>query len=83
MVASIRTARSPASARFAGSGYAPTSTSTWVRAEAYETINRRFAEQAYNVYLWYSAWAVADAPNTHGTLGPDLPGEGARLPLES
>lgn len=44
-----------------------------VRREAYETITRRFAEQSYNVYLNYSAWAVAESPNVHGILGPDLP----------
>ena len=44
------------------------------RRKAYEAINRRFAEQAYNVWLWHSPWAVAEAPNVHGILGPDLPG---------
>ncbi len=47
-----------------------------MRREAYETINRRFAEQVYNVYLSYSAWAVAEAPNVHGIAGPDLPEDG-------
>lgn len=50
-----------------------------MRREAYETINRRFAEQVYNVYLWYSPWAVAEAANIHGILGPDLP-DGAGPP---
>lgn len=50
-----------------------------VRRDAYETINRRFAEQAYNVYLWFSPWAVAEASNIHGILGPDLP-DGAGPP---
>ncbi len=43
------------------------------RREAYEAINRRFSEQVYNVYLWYSTWAVAEADNVHGILGPPLP----------
>lgn len=50
-----------------------------VRRQAYEAINRRFAEQVYNVYLWYSPWAVAEAANIHGILGPPLP-DGAGPP---
>jgi peptide/nickel transport system substrate-binding protein len=50
------------------------------RREAYEAINRRFAEQVYNVYLWYSAWAVAEADNVHGILGPPLPDQDAEPP---
>ena len=44
-----------------------------IRRKAYETINRRFAEQLYNVYLWYTPWAIAEAPNVHGILGSTLP----------
>lgn len=47
-----------------------------LRREAYEAINRRFAEQVWNVWLWYAPWAVAEAANIHGILGPDLPGDG-------
>ena len=36
-------------------------------------MNRRFAEQQYNLYLWYAPWAVAEASNVHGILGPTLP----------
>ncbi|MCB1030765.1 MAG: ABC transporter substrate-binding protein [Acidimicrobiales bacterium] len=46
------------------------------RKEAYEAINRSFAEQVWNVWLWRQPWAVAEAANVHGILGPDLPGEG-------
>jgi peptide/nickel transport system substrate-binding protein len=46
------------------------------RREAYEAINRRFAEQVWNVWLWHAPWAVAEASNVHGVLGPALPGEG-------
>lgn len=46
------------------------------RRDAYEAINRRFAEQVYNVYLWYAPWAVAEAAGVHGILGPDLPDGG-------
>ncbi|WP_426572979.1 ABC transporter substrate-binding protein [Aquihabitans sp. McL0605] len=45
-----------------------------VRRKAYEAINREFAKQAWNVWLWYAPWAVAEASNVHGVLGPDLPG---------
>jgi peptide/nickel transport system substrate-binding protein len=44
-----------------------------VRKKAYETISRRFAEQQYNIYLWWAPWAIAEAANVHGILGPDLP----------
>ncbi|HEX2576333.1 MAG TPA: ABC transporter substrate-binding protein [Aquihabitans sp.] len=50
------------------------------RRKAYETINRRFSEQVYNVYLWYAPWAVAEAANVHGILGPDLPDGGGPPP---
>ncbi|MGB3055932.1 MAG: ABC transporter substrate-binding protein [Acidimicrobiales bacterium] len=43
------------------------------RREAYEAVNRRLGEQAYNIYLFFQPWAVAMAPNIHGVLGPDLP----------
>jgi len=43
------------------------------RREAYETINRRMGEQAYNIYLFFQPWAVAMASNVHGVLGPKLP----------
>ncbi|HWJ98750.1 MAG TPA: ABC transporter substrate-binding protein, partial [Acidimicrobiales bacterium] len=46
-----------------------------VRREAYEAINRQFAKQVWNVWLWHSPWAVAEASNVHGILGPDLPGD--------
>jgi peptide/nickel transport system substrate-binding protein len=46
------------------------------RRKAYEAINERFAEQVWNVWLWHAPWAVAEASNVHGVLGPPLPGEG-------
>ncbi|MEZ5178415.1 MAG: ABC transporter substrate-binding protein [Acidimicrobiales bacterium] len=45
------------------------------RKAAYEAVNRQFAKQAYNVYLWYAPWAVAESPDVHGILGPPLPDE--------
>jgi peptide/nickel transport system substrate-binding protein len=47
-----------------------------VRREAYEAVNRQFAEQVWNVWLWHAPWAVAEAANVHGILGPELPNEG-------
>ena len=47
-----------------------------VRRAAYEAINQRFAEQVWNIWLWHAPWAVAEARNVHGILGPDLPGSG-------
>jgi peptide/nickel transport system substrate-binding protein len=46
------------------------------RKAAYEKVNREFAKQVWNVWLWYAPWAVAEASNVHGILGPDLPGDG-------
>jgi peptide/nickel transport system substrate-binding protein len=41
------------------------------RDEIYEELNRRFAEEVHNVWLWYTPWAVAMASEVHG-----VPGEG-------
>jgi peptide/nickel transport system substrate-binding protein len=45
-----------------------------VRRAAYETINRQFAENVWNVWLWHAPWAVAESGDVHGVLGPELPG---------
>jgi peptide/nickel transport system substrate-binding protein len=39
----------------------------------YQDINRRFAEQVYNVWLMWPEWAIATAPDVGGLYGPDLP----------
>jgi hypothetical protein len=36
-----------------------------LRREASELINRRFAEQVYNVWIAWSMWAVASVPHVH------------------
>jgi peptide/nickel transport system substrate-binding protein len=41
------------------------------REQVYEDINRRFAEEVHNIWLWYTPWTVAMAPDVHG-----VPGEG-------
>ncbi|QXC62085.1 ABC transporter substrate-binding protein [Aquihabitans sp. G128] len=50
------------------------------RRAAYEAINAQFAKEVWNVYLWYAPWAVAEASNVHGILGPDLPDQGGKAP---
>jgi peptide/nickel transport system substrate-binding protein len=41
------------------------------REEIYEELNRQFAEDVHNVWLWYTPWVVAMAPEVDG-----VPGEG-------
>ena len=45
------------------------------REEIYEDLNRRFAEQVHNVWLWYTPWVVGTATDVHG-----VPGEGPTGP---
>jgi peptide/nickel transport system substrate-binding protein len=56
------------------------SADTDTRRQAYEAINREFAKQVWNVWLWYQPWAVAEAANVHGIIGPNLPGSDAPPP---
>jgi peptide/nickel transport system substrate-binding protein len=41
------------------------------REEIYEALNERFAEQVHNLWIYYTPWTVATAPDVHG-----VPGEG-------
>jgi peptide/nickel transport system substrate-binding protein len=41
------------------------------RTQIYEDLNRRLGEQAWNLWLYYTPWTVATAPDVHG-----VPGEG-------
>jgi peptide/nickel transport system substrate-binding protein len=41
------------------------------REQVYEDLNTRFAEEVHNVWLWYTPWTIAMAPDVHG-----VPGEG-------
>lgn len=43
------------------------------RAHAYEDLNRRFSEQLYNLWSWWTLWAIGTAPDVHGIPGPKLP----------
>jgi peptide/nickel transport system substrate-binding protein len=50
-----------------------TNTDPDARVAIYEDLNRRFADQAFNIWLWYTLWAVATSPDVHGVMGPPLP----------
>jgi peptide/nickel transport system substrate-binding protein len=39
------------------------------REQIYDDLNRRFAEQVHNVWLWYTPWTVATSNDVHGILG--------------
>ncbi len=43
------------------------------RQQIYEDLNRRFAEQVWNVWLWWPVWAIASAADVNGVYGPALP----------
>ncbi len=43
------------------------------RQQIYEDLNRRFAEEAYNLWTYYTIWSVPHAPTVNGVLGPALP----------
>ncbi len=40
----------------------------------YQDVNRRFAEQVYDVWLNWTEWTIASAPGVGGVTGPTLPG---------
>ncbi len=44
------------------------------RKAIYQDISREFAKQVYNVWSWYTPWAIVEKPEVHGVLGPPLPG---------
>jgi peptide/nickel transport system substrate-binding protein len=43
------------------------------RKTIYEDLNKRFANQLWNMWASYTIWSIASQPNVHGLLGPDLP----------
>lgn len=53
-------------------------TDTEARSQIYEDLNRRFGEQAYNIWSWFTLWGIGSAANVHGLLGPELPGGGGQ-----
>jgi peptide/nickel transport system substrate-binding protein len=44
-----------------------------VRNEIYQDLNRRFAKQLYNLWVWYTLWASATQTDIRGIEGPPLP----------
>lgn len=46
----------------------------------YQDLNKRFASQAYNLWLNWTRWDVATAPDVHGIYGVDLPEGGKPFP---
>jgi peptide/nickel transport system substrate-binding protein len=48
------------------------------RKKIYEDVNRRFAEQVYNVWAYNSEWVVASNKSVKGLAGPPLPDKGGK-----
>lgn len=43
------------------------------RRQIYEDLNRRFAEQVWNLWSFWSMWTIGTTTDVHGVIGPDLP----------
>jgi len=56
------------------------STDVAERTAIYQDVNERFADELYNVWLYYSQWMVAGQRNLKGFAGPPLP-DGGGQPL--
>ena len=39
------------------------------RVTIYEDLNKRFGQEVYNIWNYYTIWGVATAPDVHGVLG--------------
>jgi peptide/nickel transport system substrate-binding protein len=48
------------------------------RTKIYQDINRRFAEEHYNLWSWYTYWAVGYQKDVKGIAGPPLPDGGGK-----
>ncbi|MSO78615.1 MAG: ABC transporter substrate-binding protein [Acidimicrobiia bacterium] len=48
------------------------------RTAIYKQLNKRFAKQLYNLWVWYTLWANATAPDVRGVAGPPLPDGGGK-----
>jgi peptide/nickel transport system substrate-binding protein len=52
------------------------------RTKIYRDLNRRFSEEHYNLWSWYTYWAVGSQKDVKGIAGPPLPdGGGKPFPL--
>ena len=54
------------------------STDQAARTKIYQQINQRFAQQVYNVWLYYSQWIIAAQKDVQGLAGPPLPDGGGK-----
>jgi peptide/nickel transport system substrate-binding protein len=43
------------------------------RAQLYQQVSQIFAEEAYNLWAWYTVWAFAAADDVRGLFPPQLP----------
>jgi peptide/nickel transport system substrate-binding protein len=48
------------------------------RVEIYQDLNRRFREQLYNLWAWYTLWAIGYQNDLSGVKGVPLPDGGGR-----
>jgi peptide/nickel transport system substrate-binding protein len=48
------------------------------RVEIYRDLNRRFGKELYNLWSWYTLWAVGYQKDVKGVAGPPLPDGGGR-----
>jgi peptide/nickel transport system substrate-binding protein len=48
------------------------------RTKIYQDLSRRFAEQHYNLWSWYTYWAVGYQKNVKGVSGAPLPDGGGK-----
>jgi peptide/nickel transport system substrate-binding protein len=50
------------------------------RKAIYQDLNKRMATQVHGLWSWYTPWAIVEAAEVHGVVGPPLPGEDASEP---
>lgn len=48
------------------------------RTAIYEDLNRRFADQSWNLWSWYTLWAIGARDEVQGLAGPPLPDGGGK-----
>ena len=51
------------------------------RTQIYEDLNRRFADQAWNLWSWYTLWAVAAKPDVRAPRAAAPRRRGKPFPL--
>jgi peptide/nickel transport system substrate-binding protein len=48
------------------------------RVEIYRDLNKRFGTELYDIWAWYTLWAVGSQTDVKGITGPPLPDGGGR-----